>query len=128
MPVVSYTLIIAEKRESAQRIAKALDDKGTPTRFEEQGVPYFEAQNDGGRLLIVPAVGHLYTIAPSRKDGAYYPLFNVKWTEAYQFDKKAAHTERWIAAISKLSEGASTFISHSTAAGHGRAISLYEII
>ena len=108
---VGYTLIISEKREAAERIARALDDQGKLSRSEESGIPYFEAYNNGRRLLVAPAVGHLYTIAPERKGGFYYPVFNVKWAEAFLFDKKAAHTRKWIDAISKLSEGASDFIS-----------------
>ncbi|MCJ7635422.1 DNA topoisomerase I, partial [Candidatus Bathyarchaeota archaeon] len=41
----------------------------------------------------------------------YYPIFNVKWVAAYLFNKRLIHTKRWIDAFSKLSEGASEFIS-----------------
>jgi len=108
---VGYTLIISEKREAAERIARALDDNGSPSRFEEQGVPYFEAYHDGRRLLVVPAIGHLYTIAPDRRGGFYYPVFNIKWTAAFLFDRRTAHTRKWIAAISKMSADASELIS-----------------
>lgn len=112
MPVkLSYTLIISEKKEAAERIAGALDDDGKPRRLEEQGVPYFEAHHSGRRLVVAPATGHLYTIAPDRKGGFYFPVFNVKWVPAFLFNKSAAHTGKWIAAISKIAEGASDFIS-----------------
>lgn len=108
---MSYTLIISEKREAAERIAKALDDHGKFLRCEDLGTSYFEAYNKGRRVLVVPAVGHLYTIAPRRKGGFYYPVFDVGWTEAALFDKKASHTVKWIKTISKLSENASEFVS-----------------
>ncbi len=108
---MDYTLIISEKREAAERIAQALDDNGKPSRLEEQNIPYFESYNNGKRLLIVPAVGHLYTIAPKKKNGFHYPIFDVKWTEAFLFNKKLAHTKRWINVFSKLSQNASDLIS-----------------
>ncbi len=108
---MGYTLIISEKREAAERIARALDDKDKPRRLEEQGVPYFEAYNGGRRLIIAPATGHLYTIAPDRRGGFYFPVFNVRWVPAFLFNKSAAHTGKWISAISKLAQGASDFIS-----------------
>ncbi|MFH0896762.1 MAG: DNA topoisomerase I [Candidatus Bathyarchaeota archaeon] len=108
---MSYTLIISEKREAAERIARALDDNGSPSRLEEQGIPYFEAYHNSKKLLIVPAIGHLYTIAPEGKSGFHYPVLNVKWTAAFLFNKKLAYTKRWINVFSKLSEEASSLIS-----------------
>lgn len=108
---MNYTLIISEKKEAAERIARALDDDGKPSKFQKRGIPYFEAYNNNRRLLVVPAIGHLYTIAPDRRGGFYYPIFSVKWTPAFLFDKKARHTKNWITAISEISEGASDFIS-----------------
>ena len=57
----TYTLIITEKPDAAKRIAEALDSQGTPKKLTENGVPYFVAQRDR-QLVIVPAIGHLYTI------------------------------------------------------------------
>ena len=108
---MGYTLIISEKREAAERIARALDDNDSPRRLEEQGIPYFEAYNSGRRLVVAPATGHLYTIAPDRRGGFYFPVFNVKWVPAFLFNKSAAHTGKWITVISKIAQGASDFIS-----------------
>ena len=107
---LNYTLIVSEKRAAAERIARALDDDGTPSKLQEQGVPYFEARKNGKKLLVVPALGHLYTIAPEIKRGFNYPVFDVKWTPAFLFDKRLKYTKRWIEAFSKLSENASEFI------------------
>jgi len=108
---LGYTLIVAEKRECAERIAKALDDNGIPSRYEANGIPYFSASNNGKRLIIVPSVGHLYTMAPQQESVASYPVFAVAWTAAYLFNKRLKHTKKWIETFSKLSEGASDFIS-----------------
>jgi DNA topoisomerase-1 len=104
------TLIISEKRETAERIANALDENGRPTSYSEEGVICYEARHNGRTLRIVPAVGHLYTIAPVRK-GYGYPILDVEWVPAYRFNKRLGHTKRWIAAISKAAEDASDFVS-----------------
>jgi len=108
---VSYTLIISEKSEAARRIASALDDNGSPEEMKVYGVSYYSAILGGERLIIAPAVGHLYTIAPERKGRNFYPVFDVNWVPAYRVNKKASRTERWIKALKKLSEEATDFIS-----------------
>ena len=61
-----YTLIVTEKPEAAKRIAFALDNQGKPKKIEKNGVPYFIAKRDR-LLVVVPSIGHLYTI--SQEDG-----------------------------------------------------------
>jgi DNA topoisomerase IA len=59
-------LIIAEKPDAAKRIATALDKNANPQKLNRSGVPYFEAYRNG-KILIVPAIGHLYTILSEDK-------------------------------------------------------------
>ncbi|UCH37802.1 MAG: DNA topoisomerase I [Candidatus Bathyarchaeota archaeon] len=108
---MGYTLIIAEKREAARRIAHALDDNGSPTELYHQRIPYFEAHHDDQRILVISAIGHVYTIAPERYQGFTYPIFDVQWAPMYQFNKKAVHTKQWIEMITTIAEHASTLIS-----------------
>jgi DNA topoisomerase-1 len=107
---MGFTLILSEKRETAERIAGALDEGGRPKSYREQGIPYFEAIHRGQTLRIVPAIGHLYTVAP-REKGYSYPVLEVEWVPAYRFSRRLGHTRRWIEAIEKISRGASAFIS-----------------
>jgi DNA topoisomerase-1 len=65
--VAKYTLIVTEKPDAAKRIATALDAKGKPKKTQSSGVPYYEVYNNGN-LVVVPALGHLYTIT-SKKSG-----------------------------------------------------------
>ncbi|MDH5438445.1 MAG: toprim domain-containing protein, partial [Candidatus Bathyarchaeota archaeon] len=67
-----YTLIVTEKPNAAQRIAKALDCQEKPEKVEENGVPYFLANRDR-KLVVVPALGHLYTVVHERGRRNYYP-------------------------------------------------------
>ena len=104
-----YTLIITEKPDAAQRIAEALDQKSKPERHEERTVPYFKVDRDKP-IIIVSALGHLYTIMQEHGKRSDYPVFNFKWAPRHQAEKKAKHTEAWIQIISKLAENADRFI------------------
>jgi DNA topoisomerase-1 len=107
-PLGKVTLIIAEKPDAASRIATALDSKGKPQRLSERGVPFFSANN--GELIVVPALGHLYTVSTSKKRGYDYPVFDYAWVPRYQAERGAAKTKVWLSAISKLSENADAFV------------------
>ena len=104
-----YTLIITEKPDAAQRIARALDAKEKPQRVEEHGVPYFIAER-GKKLIVAPAVGHLYTVMQADKGLRDYPVFNFKWVPRYVAERRAKYNRNWIDTISRLAEDASEFI------------------
>jgi DNA topoisomerase-1 len=101
-------LIITEKPDAAQRIAQALDAGGTPRKVQKGVVPYFIVERDK-KIIVAPAVGHLYTVtqATRRSD---YPVFNYKWVPRYVAEKKANFTRSWIDTISHLAKNASEFI------------------
>jgi len=105
-----YALIITEKPDAAQRIAKALDLKGKPQKIEENGVPYFIAQREK-KLAVVPALGHLYTVAHERGGRNYYPVFNFKWAPRHLAERGAKRLQAWIKIFSKLSKNADEFIA-----------------
>jgi len=104
-----YTLIVTEKPEAARRIAQALDLNGKPKKAEENGVPYYIAKRNK-EIVVVPAIGHLYTVTHERGGRNYYPVFNFKWVPRYQAERGAKQIKTWIKAISKLAEGAEEFI------------------
>jgi len=105
-----YTFIITEKPDAAQKIASALDQKETPKKLNENGMPYYVATRDR-ELIIVPALGHLYTVAEEEKKARInYPVFRFKWVPRYVAEKNATRTRKWLEAISKLAQGADVFI------------------
>ncbi len=104
-----YTLILTEKPNAAKRIAQALDQKGKPKRVEEKNVPYFLAKRDK-LLVVVSALGHLYTVMHIGKGRNYYPVFNFKWAPRYLAERGAKHIRAWIEVISKLAKNAEEFI------------------
>ncbi len=105
-----HTLIITEKPDAAQQIAKALDRKGEPEKVEENGVPYYIAQRDR-KLMVVPALGHLYTVVHEWGGRNYYPVFSFKWAPRYLAERSAKRIRAWIETISKLAKDAREFIN-----------------
>ena len=105
-----YTLIVTEKPDAAKRIAQALDNQGKPKNLKENGVPYFVAQRDR-KLVIVPALGHLYTIVHERGKRNYYPVFNFRWTPRHLAERGAKAIRNWVETFSKLSHDADEFVS-----------------
>ncbi|MEM2969297.1 MAG: DNA topoisomerase I [Candidatus Bathyarchaeia archaeon] len=101
-----YTLIITEKPDAASRIASALDAKGKAEKIVEKGVPYYLAKREGS-IVVVPALGHLYTVA-SRKKG--YPIFDYQWVPLYMAERGATRIRNWLTVISSLAEHADKFI------------------
>jgi len=107
--MTKYTLIITEKPDAAQRIASALDAQGKAKKMEDDGVPYYVAKRDK-EIVVVPALGHLYTVAEKRRGRNYYPVFSFKWVPRYAAEKGAKQTRKWLETISKLSSDADVFI------------------
>jgi len=105
-----YTLIITEKPDAAQRIATALDNKEKPQKLKENNVPYFVAQRDK-KLVIAPALGHLYTIMHERGGRNDYPIFDFKWVPRYLAERGAKKIRTWIQTISSLAKNANEFIN-----------------
>jgi len=105
-----YTLIITEKPDAAQRIAMALDNKGKPQKLKENAVPYFVAQRDK-KLVIAPALGHLYTIMHAKGGRNDYPIFDFEWVPRFMPQKGAKQIRTWINVISNLAKNADEFIN-----------------
>ena len=105
-----YTLIVTEKPNAAKRIALALDHKGKPKYLKNNGVPYFIAQRDK-KLVVIPAIGHLYTIVHERGKRNYYPVFNFKWAPRHLVERGAKSIRNWVETFSELSQYADEFIS-----------------
>ncbi len=107
-----YSLLITEKPEAARRIALALDYEGKPKKLIDKGVPYFIAYRDK-KLVVVSALGHLYTVVHERGGRDYYPVFSFKWEPRYLVEKGAKKVRAWIKIISKLADGAEEFLDAS---------------
>ena len=102
-------MIITEKPDAASRIASALDVAGKAKKIVDNGVPYYVAQGNE-EIVVVPALGHLYTVASQKKGSSFYPVFDIKWVPRYKAEKGARQIRKWLETISKLANDAETFI------------------
>jgi DNA topoisomerase-1 len=104
-----YTLIVTEKPDAANRIATALDTEGKPQKLIQSGVPYYKA-NRNGEIVVVPALGHLYTIIEKKKTRRDYPVFDYQWVPRYLAERGESRIRVWLKVISELAEKAETFV------------------
>ena len=101
-------MIITEKPDAANRIAIALDTDGKPKKIVSNGVPYYQANRDGN-IVVVPALGHLYTIS-SKQIGRSYPVFDYQWVPRYQAERRASRIRVWLKVIAQLAKNADGFV------------------
>jgi len=102
------TLIICEKPTAAGKIASALAKK-RPSKQELNGVEYYEFERDGKEMLVVPALGHLFTLK-NLKPMHDYPIYDIDWVPTYQVNKRAERAKAFAEAIQELAKDADDFI------------------
>ncbi len=105
----NVTLIITEKPEAAKRIALALDFDGAPKNKTEKGITYYLIKREVP-IIVVPALGHLYTVTNQKKEKYNYPVFNFNWAPRDIVERKTYRIRYCIDIISKLSKKAEIFI------------------
>ena len=106
----SRVLVITEKPSSARKIAYALDDNGSPRNAKYGKVTFYLANRDKDELVIVSAVGHLYSIDQVGK-GWGYPVFDIKWLPTYRQNKRASYTKQYLDAIIGLGKEMDAYVS-----------------
>lgn len=98
-------LIITEKPQAAQKIAFAL---GTPNKYTENGVSYYELMNNNEKIIVSSAVGHLFNL--EYKEGQKgWPIFEIEWRPSYE-KKSAAFTKKYYLMLKALASEAKEFI------------------
>ena len=106
----SRFLVITEKPSSARKIAYALCDSGSPRAAKYGKVSFYIADHGGDELVVVSAVGHLYSIEQKGR-GWTYPVFDIKWTPTYTQSKKASYTKQYLDTITGLAQSADYYVS-----------------
>ena len=102
------TLIIAEKPNVARKIAYALAE-GKPVRKTIGKVSYYEFTRDGKKVIVAPAVGHLFSLAPKVKTYGY-PIFDIEWVPVYVAEKGKSYAKDYIKALATLAKKADEFV------------------
>ncbi len=101
-------LIVAEKPKVTQKIAMAIGEK--VQRKTHGQVSYYEAEYAGRKIVVAPAVGHIYTLAEKKKSRGY-PVFDIEWVPSYKVSKAAAYTKPYVTLLEQLGKKADTFVS-----------------
>ena len=103
--------MITEKPDAALHVADALSGKSTPKRMNVHGVPVFEIFDNGERILVCSALGHLYAVGADSKERSQYPVWDVSWKPKHQVERGQLRQERWIRAISQIARQADRFVN-----------------
>lgn len=106
----SRVLVITEKPSSARKIAYALDEQRSPRNAKYGKVTFYLANRDNAELVVVSAVGHLYSIDQVGR-GWTYPVFDIKWTPTHRQNKRASYTKQYLDAITGLAKQTDTYVS-----------------
>jgi DNA topoisomerase-1 len=106
----SRFLVITEKPSSARKIAHALDDQKSPRKEKYGKVSYYLAKHKSDELVIVSAVGHLYSI-DQVGSGWNYPVFDIKWIPTYKQNKRTFYTKQYLDTIVELSKDVDSYVS-----------------
>lgn len=100
-------LVITEKPQAAQKIADALaDDKLSKKSLH--GVPYYELEHKQKDILVVCAVGHLFTVA-QLKPRNEWPTFEIGWAPSFLIKKKD-FTKKYYDTIANLCKKAASIV------------------
>ena len=105
---MSYKMIISEKPSAARKIAEAIAEKGVRT-LKAKDVSYLEVERKGEKILVVPAVGHLFGLAQKSKSWTY-PVFDTEWQPTFKVSKNAAFAKKYYDMIKLLAKDAKEFI------------------
>jgi len=98
-------LIVTEKPQAAFKIATAL---GTPRKYSENKVPFYELYKDNQKIIVGSAVGHLFNLT-YEKGQTGYPIFKTTWVPSYE-KKAVAFTKNYYNVLKKLSRRAKSII------------------
>ena len=97
-----YELIITEKPQAALKISNAL---GVATKREIiRGVPYYEVDRQGKKIIVACAVGHLFTLKQN-VPGSNVPVFDISWVPNYLV-KKGDFTKKYYDTLLRLAKNA----------------------
>ncbi len=114
-----YQLIISEKPSAAAKIAAAL---GRAEKKTAGKASYYEVNKGDKKIVVVPAVGHLLTLAEKERTWKY-PIFDLEWKPTYETER-AAFARPYYENIQKLAKKADSFVVACDYDAEGEVIGL----
>ena len=104
---MATTVMIGEKPKVASRIAQALGDYSIK---ENRGVKNYIIETDEGRIIIAPAVGHIFNLE-DQSDSWDYPTFDVKWVPTFENNDSADYVKKYYNNLRDQIEKADEYIN-----------------
>ncbi len=105
---MGHILMISEKPDAAKKIAYALGEKVVEKRNGKARYYIFERNNKV--YVVVPAVGHLFSLNPIDNKKWEYPIFENKWVPTYEIDESLSYTKQYYENFVKFSKDAEDVI------------------
>jgi len=102
-----HEVIICEKPKSSEKIAMALSSNAKKKKYNKK-VAYWEIEEDGKKITVLSAVGHLYSLTP--KNPKEKVFFDLNWIPLYEIDKNKKYVRDYVYALKKFSKNADKFI------------------
>ncbi|MEM1603854.1 MAG: DNA topoisomerase I [Zestosphaera sp.] len=100
-----YVLVIAEKPKAADKIAAALN---LSIKKVINGVRVWSGFFNGRRLLVAPAVGHLFSL-DTEESG--FPVFTYKWVPRWLVEKESKYARKYYEVLKSLARDASEYVN-----------------
>lgn len=101
-------LIITEKPSAAKKIAEALSESKIEYKKKDD-VIYYIIKRNNKTITIVPAVGHIFTVAEKIKSFKY-PSFDLIWKPVYEENKNSFYVKKYAEVIKEKSNTSNSFV------------------
>ena len=88
---MATTVMVGEKPKVASRLAQAL---GNYSIEENRGVKNYVLEIDGDKVIIAPAVGHIFNLN-DKSDSWDYPVFDVEWVPTFETSDSADYMKKY---------------------------------
>ena len=82
----------------------ALDEKNKPTMKKVENISVFICNRDGKKIVVAPALGHLFSLSSKSKTWNY-PVLDYEWVPSY-IENKKLKTKNFIDAFKTLAKNA----------------------
>lgn len=99
--------MVGEKPKVTSKIANALGDYSMK---ENRGVKNYVIETDERRIIIAPAVGHIFNL-DQVSEGWDYPVFDVEWKPTFETDDSADYMKKYYNNLKDQLEKADTYIN-----------------
>ena len=99
--------MVGEKPKVASKLANAL---GNYDVEDNRGVKNYIVKTDDRKIIIAPAVGHIYNLQQI-SDGWHYPVFDVEWAPIFETSDGANYVKKYYNNLKDQLEKADSYIN-----------------